>query len=169
MIPGRLQARSQVIFVKVPRPFLTILGCPLGPGNHQKSTHGPTKCPGWRILSDFYSIFGLSHFFDWISDRTSWKSMFFSLWFFRASQIFFNLTILTKHCNLRIGRHFPMFLLCIFFIGKITKNQWKAATIEELQKITPGGIQNDQHFNVFSSYFGWTGENWPQKICESIF
>ena len=89
MIPGRPQERSQVIFAKVPRPFSTILGCPLGPGKDQKSTHRPTKCPGWRVLSDFYSIFGLTHFFDWISDRIFMKNRCCFIMIFQSIPHFF--------------------------------------------------------------------------------
>ena len=164
MIPGRPQERSQVIFAKVLRPFSTNLACPLGPRKEQKSTHRPTKCPGWRILSDFYIIFGLAHFLDWISDPFSMKNWgffrcefselpdFFSTW--RPS---WNIVIYVS------GDTFPFFNLYIFH-RKIIKIQWKAATMNQTQKMTPGGTQNDPHVNAFFRYFGWTGENRPQKV-----
>ena len=68
MIRERFQERFNVIFVNVPRPCLTILGCPGDPKIRQKSIRGATKYPRWRFQSDLHSIRLILFWLDLVSN-----------------------------------------------------------------------------------------------------
>ena len=90
------------------------------------------------------------------------KSMIFSMWFSKASLVFFNLATLTKHRYLRIQTNFFIFSFFIFFIENWLKIDEKMKT-RKTRKMTPGGIQNDLHFWRLFRLFGGFGKKGTKK------
>ena len=70
--------------------FWSILGAGWGPKIDPKSTCGPTKCSGYRFLSDFYGVLRLAHVLDWIWGRFLMKIRCFFHRFFSQLVAFFS-------------------------------------------------------------------------------
>ena len=103
--------------------FWSILGAGWGPKIDPKSTCGPTKCSGYRFLSDFYGMLRLAHVLDSIWGRFLMKKRRFRHRFFSQLVSFFSTWRPSRNIAIYIsGATFSFFQFFIFSSKKRQKS-----------------------------------------------
>ena len=126
--------------------FWSILGAGWGPKIDPKSTCGPTKCSGYRFLSDLYGMLRLARVLDWIWGRFLMKNRCFFHRFFSQLVSFFSTWRPSRNIAIYIsGATFSFFQFFIFRRKNVKKRE-KNTTQEKTPKMTPGRTPNGPHF-----------------------